>query len=66
MAEWEKKYPTNHLLYVKVRLQEFMNETKDIDFGAELVAKNGKKYFVNRDYELRAIGGKWLFVQGKK
>ncbi|MEO5999087.1 MAG: hypothetical protein ABIN89_20095, partial [Chitinophagaceae bacterium] len=40
LANWENKYPANHLLYVKVRLQEFLNETKDIDFGRRI---NNKK-----------------------
>src|SRR5690349_11038480 len=51
IVDWEAKYPANHLLYVKKRLQEFLNETADIDFEAELITKNGKKYFVNRAYE---------------
>jgi hypothetical protein len=47
IADWEAKYPSNHLLYVKKRLQEFLNETADIDFEAELITKNGKKYLEN-------------------
>ncbi|MDB5207616.1 MAG: hypothetical protein JWR72_2691 [Flavisolibacter sp.] len=66
VAQWEKKYPTNHLLYVKVRLQEFMNETKDIGFGAELTTKNGKKYFVNHDYERKGNRWKMAFRAGKE
>ncbi|HZH64688.1 MAG TPA: hypothetical protein VEY10_07320 [Flavisolibacter sp.] len=66
IAQWEKKYPTNHLLYVKVRLLEFMDETKDIDFGAELIAKNGKKYFVNRAYESKGSRWKMAFRAGKE
>lgn len=65
-AQFERKYPTNHLLYVKVRLQEFMDETKDIDFGAELVSKNGKKYFVNRAYESKGSRWKMAFRAGKE
>jgi len=66
MVDWEKQYPTNHLLYVNMRLQEFMDETKDIDFGAELIAKNGKKYFVNRDYERKGSRWKMAFRAGKE
>jgi hypothetical protein len=66
LDDWEKKYPTNHQLYVKVRLQEFMNETKDIDFGAELVSKNGKKYFVNKAYESKGSRWKMAFRAGKE
>jgi hypothetical protein len=66
LADSERKYPTNHLLYVKVRLQQFMDETKDIDFGAELVSKNGKKYFVNRAYESKGSRWKMAFRAGKE
>jgi hypothetical protein len=66
MAQWEKKYPTNHLLYVKTRLQEFMDETKAIDFSAELIAKNGKKYFAKREYESKGNRWKMAFRAGKE
>ena len=65
VADWEAKYPSNHLLYVKKRLQEFLNETADIDFDAELVTKNGKKYFVNRAYESKGNRWKMAFRAGK-
>jgi hypothetical protein len=66
LAEFERKYPANQMLYVKMRLQEFMEETKDIDFGAELVSKNGKKYFVNRAYENKGSRWKMAFRAGKE
>ena len=66
LADFERKYPTNQLLYVKMRLQEFMEETKDIDFGAGLVSKNGKKYFVNRAYESKGNRWKMAFRAGKE
>ncbi|MEJ8842308.1 hypothetical protein WG954_07930 [Lacibacter sp. H375] len=65
IADWEAKYPSNHLLYVKKRLQEFLNETADIDFEAELIVKNGKKYFVNRAYESKGNRWKMAFRAGK-
>lgn len=65
IADWEAKYPSNHLLYVKKRLQEFLNETADIDFEAELITKNGKKYFVNRAYESKGNRWKMAFRAGK-
>lgn len=65
LAEWEKKYPSNHLLYVKKRLHEFLDATKDVDFNAELVEKNGKKYFVNPAYERKGDRWKMAFRAGK-
>ncbi len=66
IAAWEAKYPADHMLYVKVRLQQFLDETKDIDFTAELVAKNGKKYFVNKAYESKGNRWKMAFRAGKE
>jgi hypothetical protein len=66
MQSWEEKYPTNHLLFVKKRLLEFMNETSDIDFDAELISKNDKKIFVNPDYERKSKRWKMAFRAGKE
>ncbi len=65
LKEWEAKYPNNHLLYIKVRLQEFLEATKDIDFDAQLVEKKGIKYFVNPDYERKGDRWKLAFRAGK-
>lgn len=65
LKQWETKYPSNHLLYIKVRLEEFMDATKDIDFGAQLTEKNGKKYFVNPEYERKGNRWKMTFRAGK-
>lgn len=66
LAAWESKYPANQLLYVKKQLTSFINQTADIDFGAELVTKNGKKYFVNRAYESKGNNWKMAFRAGKE
>jgi hypothetical protein len=66
MDEWEAKYPTNHMLYVKIRLQQFLEETKDIDFTAQVVTKNGKKYFVSKAYESKGKRWKMGFRAGKE
>jgi hypothetical protein len=65
LKQWEAKYPTNHLLYIKVRLQAFLQATKDVDFSAELIEKNGIKYFVNPDYERKGNQWKMAFRAGK-
>ena len=46
LSDWEAKYPADQNLYVKQRLHQFMQETESVDFNAELIQKNGKKYFV--------------------
>ena len=67
LAQWEKKYPSNQMLYVKTRLQEFLDATKDVDFSAETTTKpNGKKYFVNTVYEHKDSRWKMAFRAGKE
>lgn len=65
LKKWETEFPENHLLFVKGRLEVFMNETKDIDFAAQLTEKNGKKYFVNKEYEYKGNRWKMAFRAGK-
>lgn len=66
LNEWNSKYPDNQLLFVKVRLQQFLDETKDIDFDAELTARNGKKFFVNKAYESKGSRWKMAYRAGKE
>lgn len=65
LKKWENEFPANHLLFVKGRLEIFMNETKDIDFSAELTEKKGVKYFVNKEYEYKGNRWKMAFRAGK-
>ncbi len=64
IMEWEKKYPANYLLYVKEKLQAYLDAMADVDFGAQLFDKNGKKYFV-KDYEYKGNRWKLAFRAGK-
>jgi hypothetical protein len=66
MEKWEEEYPTNQLVYVKRRLQQFLEETKAIDFDAELTESNGKKIFVNPAYERKSNRWKMAFRAGKE
>ncbi|HRQ17997.1 MAG TPA: hypothetical protein PL085_13055, partial [Agriterribacter sp.] len=66
LKDWEARYPTNHLLYVKIRLQQFLDETSNIDFDAVLTEKNGKQLFVNPDYERKSNRWKMAFRAGKE
>jgi hypothetical protein len=65
IKSWEARYPANHLLFVKGRLQEFLTATRDIDFNAQLTTRNGIKYFVNPDYERKDNRWKMAFRAGK-
>lgn len=66
LANWEIKYPANRQQFIKGRLLQFLEETKDIDYNAELVTKNGKKYFVNKAYESKGNRWKMAFRAGKE
>jgi hypothetical protein len=66
IADWNTKYPQNQLLFVKKRLQEFLSVTSNIDFSAALTEKNGKKVFVNPDYERKDGRWKMAFRAGKE
>lgn len=65
LSDWEAKYPTNHLQYIKFRLQEFLDNTEAVDFSAQLVERGGKKYFVNPAYESKGYNWKLAFRAGK-
>ncbi|HWI93904.1 MAG TPA: hypothetical protein VNT20_21645 [Flavisolibacter sp.] len=65
IADWNAKYPKDQLQFVKKRLQEFLNTTNGIDFSAELTEKNGKKVFVNPDYERKDGRWKMAFRAGR-
>lgn len=66
LADWEAKYPSNHLIFVKQRLQQFLDETTDIDFGATVYEKKGIKYFTNPAYEKKSSRWKMAFRAGKE
>ncbi|HTE09464.1 MAG TPA: hypothetical protein VK645_00815 [Chitinophagaceae bacterium] len=66
LADWDAKYPANQLLFVKERLKQFMEETSNIDFTAQLIEKNGKKYFVNQAYEHKGNRWKLAYRAGKE
>lgn len=66
LAEWEKEYPADHMQFIKRRLQQFLDETGDIDYKAQLVEKQGTKYFVNPAYERKSNRWKMAFRAGKE
>jgi hypothetical protein len=66
LKQWEEQYPANHMLFIKQRLEQFLEETKDIDFAAELVTQGGKKKFVNPVYERKSNRWKMAFRAGKE
>ena len=66
IAMWEAKYPANHQQFIKQRLLQFMEETKDINFTAELYEKKGIRYFTDKNYESKSMYWKMAFRAGKE
>jgi hypothetical protein len=63
---WDEKFPTDAQLFVKQRLIRFLNETKDIDFSAKLIAKNNKMVFEKPEHERKSYNWKMAFRAGKE
>jgi hypothetical protein len=66
LKQWEEQYPANHMLFVKQRLQQFLEETRDIDYAAQLTIKNGKQVFLNPAYEKKSNRWKMAYRAGKE
>lgn len=66
IADWEQKYPGNHLMYLKPRLEQFLKETEGIDFTATTVLKNGKQVFTDPQFERKSNRWKMAYRAGKE
>lgn len=64
---WQDLFPENSRAFVKKRLQQMLEDTKGVDYNAELVERsNKKKYFVNPVYEKKPGNWKYAFRAGKE
>ena len=66
VERWEKEFPIDYKEIVRNRLQEFLKLTADIDYNAALKDVNGKKKFVNPNYERKSSQWKMAFRAGKE
>lgn len=67
LAKWETEYPENPDAVIKRWINKFLDETKDIDFGADLyTTDNGKRIFVKKEYEDKSDLWKLCFRSGKE
>ncbi|MFH1118624.1 MAG: hypothetical protein V1775_02290 [Bacteroidota bacterium] len=64
--DWNLQYPVNHALYVKMQLEEFLLQTENIDFNAQVVKKEDKMIFVKPEYEAKSDNWKMAFRAGKE
>ena len=65
MKEFEKVFPADPKLLVANRLKTFLEVSKDVNFSAQLVEKNGKKVFADPALEAKPAEWKMLFRAGK-
>lgn len=64
--EFSKRYPESLEQYLKLKLNEFLELTDDIDFDAKLIQQNGKWKFENPAYEAKDYNWKKCFRAGKE
>jgi hypothetical protein len=62
LAQWKENYPENPRQLVKIRLQEFLAETANVDYAAKL---NGRK-FANAAYESKSSEWKLAYRAGRE
>ncbi len=67
IGEWENNYPINNPKRIlKNWIERFLNDSKDIDFNAQLKSDRGRQIFVNPEYERKSSQWKLYFRAGKE
>jgi hypothetical protein len=66
LQRWEEEFPADPRELVKLRLEEFLDQTEDVDYDAELVSKYGKMRFSDGGYERKPAQWKLAFRAGKE
>lgn len=66
LREWEAKHPITPDGMIVRWLTEFLEVSKDIDFGAKLTQEQGRQIFVNTSYENKSANWKMCYRAGKE
>lgn len=66
LQQFNETYPEDMTLMLKKRLQEILDYTADVDYGAELKEQYGKNVFVNPVYERKPAEWKLAYRAGKE
>ena len=67
VAEWETKYPINNPKpLIKIWLESFLEQTKDVDFNAQTAIDKNRTLFVKQEYERKNNIWKLCFRAGKE
>jgi hypothetical protein len=66
LKKWETAFPATAKAFVKLRLQQMLEVTANVDYAAQLTERNGKKYFVKPEYERKPSNWKTAFRAGRE
>jgi phage-related protein len=66
LAKFEQDFPADVKTLVRRRLTEFLAQTSNVDFAAQLVNKNSKMRFANAAYEQKPQNWKLAYRAGKE
>lgn len=67
IEEWEARYPLNNPKpLIKVWLQSFQEQTKDVDFNAQTAIDKDRTLFVKQEYERKSNLWKLCYRAGKE
>lgn len=65
LKDWQASYPAHVKTMIKMRLQKMLAATKDVDFAAQTVERDGLKRFVKQEYENKSAEWKKAYRAGK-
>jgi len=66
LKKWEDENPVNPAVFIKRRLQQYLDIVNTVDFTAVLKDAGGKKKFVNDSYERKSNDWKKVFRAGRE
>lgn len=67
LANWERQYPENPSEMVRLRLEQFLKLSEDVDFSATVKANEyGRLIFENPAYERKSSNWKALYRAGRE
>ena len=66
LKKWEDENPVNPSVFIRKRLQQYLDIVNTVDFSAALKEAGGKKKFVNDNYERKSNDWKKVYRAGKE
>jgi len=66
LKEWEEEFPAEAKKLIVRRIDEFLQESEDVDFGAKLVSSGGRMKFALTEYEDKPALWKLCYRAGKE